>query len=404
MKYFGKFQGNSFFLVLSRLITILCTMTSGIVLAREMSYETRGNSAYIIMAIGLSLSFGTASKVESIFRQDSDSVNNSHGLWNMVPSILFLSIILAISNVSVSLVLFLLSILNLIFTYLNSITLARIYIDLGAKKFFGLEVTYNVTLLVTILMVVILKELSLFSYILCSTISEVILLFTAIASIHLARLDLHKEFASDLRFENPFTKARTTAFIEANVSQLQLMAIGAIFGMQNLSLFVVATGAVVPILLFPRALQPIILSQSQNIYARMHQKHNIKKIGISAFVMLASVVIYARFLYYAIPLVYGSKYDLLRTHVLVISIFGFTSALSQLSRTISRGLKLFDRNLVYNLSNLFCIFLVAVATKSSRNAIDITLLSISLLNIVSFFFIRNSRLGDHSIVITDLVP
>jgi hypothetical protein len=360
-----------------------------IVLAREMSNETRGYAAYIIMAIGLSISFATASKVESIFRRESDSADNPYAIYNIMPSFLLLALAFFFSNNRVDFTLFSMILFNVILTYFNSVLLARIFIVFSAKVLSIYEVLYNLTLAITILTVALFGKISLHSFILCSTFSEAILFISVLLLYRVNKLNIFNEFQFAMKIENPFSIGRFTAFIDSNISQIQLMIIGVVFGMKNLSFLVVASAAIMPILIIPRALLPIILGHSKKISYWIRGKISIGSLGIFMSAVTTFTGIYACFLYYAIPFIYGPKYDLLRGYVIEISFFGVTSAFALLNRILSRGMKLFVLNFYYNLFSMLCVLVLIKYSMSSENFVRIVLLSNSIINIISFLFNRN---------------
>jgi hypothetical protein len=209
-----------------------------------------------------------------------------------------------------------------------------------------------------------------------------------------------------MKIENPFSIGRFTAFIDSNISQIQLMIIGVVFGMKNLSFLVVASGAIMPILIIPRALMPIILGHSEKISYWIRGKISIGSLGIFMSAVAVFTGIYACFLYYAIPFIYGPKYDLLRGYVIEISFFGVTSAFALLNRILSRGMKLFTLNFYYNLFSMLGVLVLIKYSMSSENFVRIVLLSNSIINITSFLFNRipfkrtgiiSSKLGNSSL-------
>jgi len=408
MKYFSKYkiQVSSSSLIIARLNTFICTLIISIVLAREMSNETRGYAAYIIMAIGLSISFATASKVESIFRRDSDSSDNPYAVYNIIPSFLLLALAFFFSNNRIDFTLLLMILINVILTYFNSVLLARIFIVFSAKALSIYEVLYNLTLAITILIVALFGKISLHSLILCSTFSEIILFILVLIKYLVNKLNIFNEFHFAMKIENPFSIGRFTAFIDSNISQIQLMIIGVVFGMKNLSFLVVASGAIMPILIIPRALMPIILGHSEKISYWIRGKISIGSLGIFMSAVAVFTGIYACFLYYAIPFIYGPKYDLLRGYVIEISFFGVTSAFALLNRILSRGMKLFTLNFYYNLFSMLGVLVLIKYSMSSENFVRIVLLSNSIINITSFLFNRipfkrtgiiSSKLGNSSL-------
>lgn len=381
-----KIQLNSFYLILSKFITFICTLIISIVLARELSNEMRGYAAYIIMAIGLSISFATASRVESVFRRDSSSVSKPYAVYNIIPSFLLLILALFFPNNRIDFTLFIMIIINVILTYFNSILLARIFIVFSAKMLSIYEVLYHLILASTILIAALSEKISLHSFIFCSTFSEIILFISVFFKYQLSNFNMFKEFHFGIKIENPFSTDRFTAFIDSNISQIQLMILGLVFGMKNLSFLVIASGCIMPILIIPRALLPIILGHSKKISYWIHGKISIGVLGIFMSLITLFTGIYAYFLLYAIPVIYGPKYDLLRGYVIEISIFGVTSAFSLLNRITSRGMKLFVSNFYYNLFSILCLLFLIKVSMFSENFVRIALLSISIINISSFLF------------------
>lgn len=391
MKFSSKYkiQVSSFSLIIARLNTFICTLIISIVLAREMSNDTRGYAAFVIMAIGLSISFATASKVESIFRRDSDSANNPYAIYNIMPSFLLLALAFFFSNSKIDFTLFTMILVNVILTYFNSVLLARIFIVFSAKVLSIYEVLYNLTLAISILTVALFGKISLHTFILCSTFSEIILFISVLLLYQVNKLNIFNEFHFGKKIENPFSIGRFTAFIDSNISQIQLMIIGVVFGMKNLSFLVVASGCIMPILIIPRALSPIILGRSKKISYWIQGKISIGNLGIFMFAVTAFTGIYACFLFYAIPFVYGPKYELLRGYVIEISIFGVTSAFALLNRIMSRGMKSFVFNFYYNLFSILCVLVLIKYSFSSENSVRIILLSNSIINMASFLFNHN---------------
>lgn len=383
-----KIPVNSLFLILSKFITLICTLIVSIVLAREMPNETRGYAAYIVMAIGMSISFATASKVESVFRRDSNSENKPYPINNIMPSFLLLALALFFPNDKTDLTLLTLIIVNVIFTYFNSVLLARIFILFGAKALSAYEVVYQITLAITILTIALFGKTSLYSFIFCSTFSELILFISVLLRYLNSKFNFNSEFYFGMKLDNPLSIDRFTSFIDSNISQIQWMILGVVFGMKNLSFLVIASGCIFPILIIPRALLPIILGKSKKVSDWMRGKISIGSLGILMSVATVFTGIYACLLFYAIPFIYGPKYELLRGYVIEISIFGVTSAFALVSRITSRGMKLFVSNFYYNLFSILSVLVLIKFSMSSENFIGITLLTISIINITSFLFNR----------------
>jgi O-antigen/teichoic acid export membrane protein len=396
-----RFSGT----IMLRTLNVLSNAVSGIVLARQLSLESRGHVAVISSMIGVAVVLLSSPKGEEILRNHHKSnfqVGKKEISLNLTH--LFVTVSVALlwiykaTNGQFSTLWFVAITIIIFASSVNSLEQAFLY---HRVKFVGNQVIMSSHALLLLLFLLIFFHTlgsGVESWLIAFVLAELILL----ACMHKLnagiRINIDQSFLLSTGFGKrwyPGSKLeRFSVYQAAFFIPILTIFVSAILAASSLALFAVGISLASLVSLPVLPFLPHLLTKAQDVVVDFRSMTNWKKFFILFF--LISFVYFTSVLFeFFIPMFYGAKYIPIVHAVPIIVFTGLMLAGLNTITTIFRGTNNFQYSAVVNFLAL-AIFCTGLVTTGNRNlgiqAIFICLLiGVSIAFIVGFFLLFSRK-------------